>query len=111
MTELGEEVFHMPVRVGVPTYSGGLADVVKSPRYATTVGLLLEGTRPVPARAGRARTGYGYRRRCRTHEELVQSELLTIPKIVNLYFFRIRSPDDRGPSPSIAGRNSKEKRE
>jgi len=43
MTELGEEVFHMPVRVGVPTYSGGLADVVKSPRYATTVGLLLEG--------------------------------------------------------------------
>jgi cell division protein FtsA len=27
----------------VPTYAGGLADVVKSPRYATTVGLLLEG--------------------------------------------------------------------
>jgi len=43
MTELGEEVFHMPVRVGVPMYAGGLADVVKSPRYATTVGLLLEG--------------------------------------------------------------------
>jgi len=43
ITELGEEVFHMPVRVGVPTYAGGLADVVKSPRYATTVGLLLEG--------------------------------------------------------------------
>jgi len=43
VTELGEEVFHMPVRVGVPVYMGGLADVVKSPRYATTVGLLLEG--------------------------------------------------------------------
>src|SRR4051794_25628309 len=43
ITELGEEVFHMPVRVGVPTYAGGLADVVKSPRYATTVGLPLEG--------------------------------------------------------------------
>src|SRR5512138_3294786 len=43
MTELGEEVFHMPVRVGTPSYSGGLADVVKSPRYATSVGLLLEG--------------------------------------------------------------------
>jgi cell division protein FtsA len=43
MTELGEEVFHLPVRVGVPLYMGGLADVVKSPRYATAVGLLLEG--------------------------------------------------------------------
>jgi len=43
MTELGEEVFHLPVRVGIPSYSGGLADVVKSPRYATSVGLLLEG--------------------------------------------------------------------
>jgi cell division protein FtsA len=42
MTELGEEVFHLPVRVGVPVYMGGLADVVKSPRYATAVGLLLE---------------------------------------------------------------------
>ena len=28
---------------GVPTYVGGLADVVRSPRYATSVGLLLEG--------------------------------------------------------------------
>ena len=43
MTELGEEVFHMPVRIGMPLYMGGLADVVKSPRYATAVGLLLEG--------------------------------------------------------------------
>jgi cell division protein FtsA len=43
MIELGEEVFHLPVRVGVPTYVGGLADVVRSPRYATSVGLLLEG--------------------------------------------------------------------
>ena len=43
MTELGEEVFHMPVRIGMPLYMGGLADVVRSPRYATAVGLLLEG--------------------------------------------------------------------
>jgi len=42
MTELGEEVFHLPVRVGVPAYSGPLADVIRSPRYATSVGLLLE---------------------------------------------------------------------
>ena len=43
MTELGEELFHLPVRVGVPTYVGGLAEVVRTPRYATAVGLLLEG--------------------------------------------------------------------
>jgi cell division protein FtsA len=43
MVELGEEVFHLPVRVGVPAYSGSLADVVRSPRYATAVGLLIEG--------------------------------------------------------------------
>ena len=43
MVELGEEVFHLPVRIGVPTYMGGLADVVRNPRYATAVGLLFEG--------------------------------------------------------------------
>jgi cell division protein FtsA len=43
MVELGEEIFHMPVRIGVPRYAGGLADVVKSPRYATAMGLLFEG--------------------------------------------------------------------
>src|SRR6266403_4833773 len=43
MVELGEEIFHMPVRVGVPRYTGSLSDVVRSPRYATGVGLLLEG--------------------------------------------------------------------
>ena len=43
MVELGEEVFHMPVRLGVPTYEGGLAEVVRNPRFATGVGLLLAG--------------------------------------------------------------------
>lgn len=47
MVELGEEIFHMPVRVGVPRYAGGLADVVRSPRYATAVGLLMEGVQQV----------------------------------------------------------------
>jgi cell division protein FtsA len=41
MVELGEEVFHMPVRLGVPTYSGGLSEVVRNPRFSTGVGLLL----------------------------------------------------------------------
>ena len=37
-------LFRSPVRVGVPTYEGNLADVVKSPRYATAMGLLMEGS-------------------------------------------------------------------
>jgi cell division protein FtsA len=43
MVELGEEIFHMPVRLGTPRYLGGLAEVVRSPRYSTGVGLLLAG--------------------------------------------------------------------
>ena len=42
MIELGEEVFHMPVRLGIPRYHGALADVIQSPRFATSYGLLLE---------------------------------------------------------------------
>lgn len=43
--ELAEEIFHMPVRVGIPQYVTGLADVVKNPIYSTCVGLLLFGQR------------------------------------------------------------------
>jgi cell division protein FtsA len=43
MVELGEEIFHMPVRLGLPRYVGGLADVVQTPRFSTGVGLLLYG--------------------------------------------------------------------
>jgi cell division protein FtsA len=43
MVELGEEVFHMPVRVGSPHYSGALAEVVRNPRYSTGMGLLMAG--------------------------------------------------------------------
>lgn len=43
MVELGEEVFHMPVRLGMPRYVGGLSEVVSNPRYATAVGLVLMG--------------------------------------------------------------------
>jgi len=43
MVELGEEVFHMPVRVGVPQYNAALAEVVRSPRYSTGMGLLMAG--------------------------------------------------------------------
>jgi cell division protein FtsA len=41
--DLAEEIFHMPVRMGLPQYVSGLSDVVKNPIYATGVGLLLFG--------------------------------------------------------------------
>ncbi|MDI6777068.1 MAG: cell division protein FtsA [Syntrophales bacterium] len=48
ITELAEQVFNMPVRRGYPTGIGGLTDVVKSPMYATGVGLVIYGSRNVP---------------------------------------------------------------
>jgi cell division protein FtsA len=40
--ELAEDVFLKPVRVGWPRYEGKLADVVRNPRFATVMGLLVE---------------------------------------------------------------------
>jgi cell division protein FtsA len=45
MIDLAEEVFHMPVRLGVPQYVGGLKGVVQNPIFATGVGLVLYGAR------------------------------------------------------------------
>ena len=39
--DLAEEVFHLPVRLGLPARVSGLADVVRNPIHATGVGLLL----------------------------------------------------------------------
>ena len=41
--ELGERIFQMPVRLGLPQYVNGLADVQDNPIYATAVGLLIHG--------------------------------------------------------------------
>ena len=43
MVDLAEEIFHVPVRLGVPQHIAGLVDVVRNPIYATGVGLLLFG--------------------------------------------------------------------
>ena len=48
--ELDEEVFHMRVRLGIPQYVEGLADVVRNPIHATGVGLLLYGKEAIQAR-------------------------------------------------------------
>ncbi len=45
MIDLAEEVFHMPVRLGVPQYIGGLRGVVQNPVFATGVGLVLYGAK------------------------------------------------------------------
>jgi len=41
--DLAERVLKMPVRIGMPQYINGLADIVNNPIYATSVGLLLHG--------------------------------------------------------------------
>jgi cell division protein FtsA len=41
LIELAEEVFHMPVRLGVPQYVIGMDEVVNNPIYSTGVGLLM----------------------------------------------------------------------
>jgi cell division protein FtsA len=41
LVELAEEVFHMPVRIGVPQYVTGLEDTIADPVYSTGVGLLI----------------------------------------------------------------------
>jgi cell division protein FtsA len=41
MAELAEEVFHAPVRIGVPNYVGSLEQLIRNPRYASSVGLVM----------------------------------------------------------------------
>jgi cell division protein FtsA len=42
---LGQDVLHLPVRVGTPTNMHGIADALHDPAYATSVGLLLWGSK------------------------------------------------------------------
>ena len=41
--ELAEEIFLMPVSIGMPMHLAGLKDIVRNPVYATGVGLLHYG--------------------------------------------------------------------
>ncbi len=61
LIELAEEVFHMPVRLGVPQYVTGLVDVVRNPIYATGVGLLLFGYQNESGRLQDLPKGSGFR--------------------------------------------------
>ena len=61
LVELAEEVFHMPVRLGIPQSVIGLVDVVRNPIYATGVGLLLFGHQNRAQRVFDASIGRGVR--------------------------------------------------
>jgi len=52
VAELAEEIFHMPVRIGMPVEVNGLVDIVRNPTYSTAVGLLLYGMRQSQEREG-----------------------------------------------------------
>src|SRR5512139_882653 len=58
VVELAEEIFHMPVRLGVPAGVQGMHDIVRNPIYATAVGLLLFGLKQNTTGAA-AREGSG----------------------------------------------------
>jgi len=42
---LAADFFDLPARVGTPTHVGGLTETIKSPAYATAVGLVLFGAK------------------------------------------------------------------
>jgi cell division protein FtsA len=61
VVELSEEIFHMPVRLGLPQYITGLVDVVKNPIFSTGVGLLLFGYHNRAMREAEVRMSGGFR--------------------------------------------------
>ncbi|HYR55059.1 MAG TPA: cell division protein FtsA [Myxococcaceae bacterium] len=62
MPELAEEVLGLPVRRGMPRGIGGLVDVVKSPMYATGVGLVVYGAKHQDRRMFRIREDNVYKK-------------------------------------------------
>tara|TARA_R110002110_G_scaffold121431_2_gene297224 strand:+ start:61701 stop:62936 length:1236 start_codon:yes stop_codon:yes gene_type:complete len=60
VVDLAEEIFRMPVRLGLPRYITGLVDVVRNPIYSTGVGLLLYGRQQQLERQVSGITGQGF---------------------------------------------------
>ena len=64
VAELAEQVFEMPVRLGIPQGLGGLSANVADPRYATGVGLVIHAAQAVNGEpVSRERRGHGEGRR------------------------------------------------
>lgn len=51
ITELGERLFEMPTKVGVPQGLKGMSGIVSSPIYSTAIGLVLHGLTNEPVNA------------------------------------------------------------
>ena len=75
MVELGEEVFHMPVRLGLPNYRGGLAKSCAA-AYSTGIGCC-GGPGAVSAASAYAIAGEVFQTDFGEDEELVPGQLLT----------------------------------
>lgn len=67
VVELAEEIFHTPVRIGMPQEVQGLNDIVRNPIYSTGVGLLHYGLKQ--HKSGSARSG------ARTRSPRVKNEI------------------------------------
>jgi len=61
VVELAEEVFHLPVRLGLPQHVGGLVDVIRNPIHSTGVGLLLFGHQDGAKARNEINTGDGFK--------------------------------------------------
>ncbi len=60
---LGRDILKLPVRVGIPTNIYGITDTLRDPAYATSVGLLLWGTKYKDTQTWKShRFGAGLRR-------------------------------------------------
>lgn len=59
--ELAEEVFHLPVRLGLPQHVGGLVEAVRNPIHATGVGLLLYGNQMETTGKSETKTGSSFK--------------------------------------------------
>lgn len=62
--QIAEQIFHLPVRVGIARTVGGLTDLINAPQYSTTVGLV-QLSASGEARGVRAGEARGVRRAVR----------------------------------------------
>lgn len=58
ITTIGENTLGLPVRLGVPRGVGGLVDVVRSPMYATGVGLVVYGAKQMAGQLAQAHASH-----------------------------------------------------
>lgn len=58
LVEMGDYVFDVPVRRGIPSRTGGLTDVVRLPTYATAIGLLIYGLNQQKVRVTHTMSGW-----------------------------------------------------